>query len=76
MPTDEEIAAKEGEAYDALSNGYYIIDKTTVVNFGDSSTKAAATLIDGSADSKLSFKTRDYDTIIKYYYLLFVKLIF
>ena len=69
MPTDEEIVAKEGEAYDALSNGYYIIDKTTVVNFGDSSTKAAATLIDGSADSKLSFKTRDYDTIIKYYYL-------
>ena len=69
MPTDEEIQNKEGEAYDALANGYYIIDKTTVVNFADSTTKTAATLIDGSADSKLSFKTRDYDTIVKYYYL-------
>ena len=68
-PTKEEIEAKEGEAYDALSNGYYIIDKETIVTFNDDSTKMAATLIDGSADSKLSFKTRDYDSIIKYYYL-------
>ena len=59
----------EDEAYVAGQNGYFIFDKETVVTFADDSTKMAVTILDGSGDSKLSFKTREYDKIIKYYFL-------
>ena len=59
----------EDEAYIANLSGYFIIDKETIVTFNDDTTKAASTIIDGGANSKLSFKTRDYDSIIKYYFL-------
>ena len=62
-------ATFEVEIGDALKYGYYIFDKETIVTFNDSTTKKAATLLDASQKSKLSFKTRDYDTIIKYFYL-------
>ena len=55
--------------YLALGAGYFILDKTTTVTYLDNTTKTIGTTIDGSGDSKLSFKIRDYDTIIKYFHI-------
>ena len=54
------------DAYIASTLGYYILDKESLLTFEDSSTKVLATLV---STEDLTFKVRDYDSILVYFYL-------
>ena len=65
--TNEIYYKKDDSAYIANQNGYFILDKEAVVTYNDMSTKNIVVAINGGEKSKLSFKVRDYDTIISYF---------
>ena len=58
---------KDDSAYIANQNGYYILDKEATVTYEDMSVKNIVAVIDGGEKSRLSFKVRDYDTIVAYF---------
>ena len=61
---------KNDSAYIALDNGYYMLDKDAYVTYQTSETHKIVVAIDGTNKSKLSFKIRDYDTIVCYFDVL------
>ena len=54
----------DDEAYIASKEGYYILDRNTLITYNDDTTGYAAMMID---TAELSFKNRDYQDLLVYY---------